>query len=82
MTNFKNLKAWLKNNDVNYIRGYSEHEDDFGNIKEVHDFIILKGHNIHIYNDSDCFVMDFGNDEFSNFESNKEIYKELKEAMA
>ena len=76
--NFINLKKYLTRKGIAFEKGFSEHEDDFGNVTEKHDFIILENYNIQIYNDSDCLTMDFGDTGFEHFYSNRKLYSELK----
>lgn len=76
--NFINFKKYLTRHGIAFEKGFSEHEDDFGNVKEKHDFVILENYDIYIYDDGDCLTMDFGDAGFTNFYSNKEIYAELK----
>lgn len=76
MTNFKNLKAWLKRNDVEFTEGYSDYDG-----KEVHDFVIILSADLQVYNDQEGLTLGYGNNEFSSFENNKDLYKEIKKEV-
>lgn len=73
MTNFTNLKTWLKRNNVEFTKGYSDYDG-----KEIHDFVIILSADLKVYNDKTCLTLENGKNEFSSFESNKELYKEIK----
>lgn len=73
MTNFTNLKTWLKRNNIEFTKGYSEYDGE-----EIHDFVIILSADLQVYDDKTCLTLDYGDNEFSSFESNKELYKEIK----
>ena len=77
MKQFTNLKAWLKNNDVHFEKGYSYLDNN-----KIHDFVILPS-DIKIYNDQTELVLCYDNDDgieniFKSYENNKDLYKEIK----
>lgn len=73
MTNFTNLKTWLKRNDIEFTKGYSEYDE-----KQVHDFVIILSSDLQVYNDESGLTLDYGDNEFETFENNKDLYKEIK----
>lgn len=76
MANFKNLKVWLKRNKIEFTKGYSDYDG-----KEVHDFVIILSADLQVYNDQEGLTLDYGNNEFSSFENNKDLYKEIKKEV-
>ena len=71
---FTTLKSALTRNGIEYIKGYSEYNES----EKVHDFIELVSVDVQIYNDSNYFVIDFGENCFIQCKTIKEVVKELK----
>ena len=71
---FVALKRQLTKNNIAYTKGYSEYNES----KKVHDFIELVSVDVQIYNDSDYFVIDFGENYFIQCKTIKEVVEELK----
>ncbi|OEK58944.1 hypothetical protein [Staphylococcus equorum] len=82
MTNFKNLKTWLKKNKIGFELGYSEVEIPNTVItEERQDFVVLKDLDIHIYDDEEGLTFDYDEEGQETFKTNAEAYKELKEQI-
>ncbi|UUY79055.1 hypothetical protein NUT40_02760 [Staphylococcus saprophyticus] len=77
MTNFNNLKNWLKNNNIYFEKGYSAYDEN----EEVHDFVIIPSAFAQVYNDESGLTFDYGNNSFETFQDNKELYKVIKEEI-
>ena len=71
---FTTLKRQLTKNNIEYIKGYSEYNES----DKIHDFVELVSVDVQIYNDSDYFVIDFGDNDFIQCKTVKKVIKELK----
>lgn len=75
--NFNNLKAWLKNNNIYFEKGFSDYDLE----TNVHDFVDIPSAFAHVYNDEKGLTLDYGNNEFETFKNNRQLYKVIKEEI-